>query len=212
MGIGQCNVSPVRVVTVLTRHPAGPVRVQGSWGELHPDPGQFADPEVLAGLAGELERGDELAAAGGPVLAQPEGRVHALTHARPTSARHHLEAARRHQAREAARADRPPGTPARAWPRNLGPSLGHCCDLLGRPLLLPAPTNIGIEGKSCLRVAAKLLTYSLTRNTVWFVWHLRKHCLTCMQNERLSSDLPLTRHSVPSGKVRPLVTRAMAWV
>ena len=163
MGIGQCNVSPVRVVTVLTRHPAGPVRVQGSGGELHSDPGQFADPEVLAGLAGELERGDELAAAGGPVLAQPEGRVHALTHARPTSARHHLEAARRHQAREAARADRPPGTPARARPRDLGPSLGRCGDLLGQPLLLPAPTNIGIEGKSCLRVTAKLLTDSLNK-------------------------------------------------
>ena len=161
----QCrNVSPVRVVSVLTRHPARPVRVQGSGGELHPDPGQFADPEVLACLAGELERGNELAAAGGPVLAQTEGRVHALTYARPTSARHHLEAARWHQAREAARADWPPGTPARARPRDLGPSLGRCGDILGQPLLLSAPTNIRIEGKSCIRVTAKLLTDSLTRN------------------------------------------------
>ena len=106
--------SPVGIVSVLTRHPTRPVRVQSCGGELHPNPGQFADPEVLTGLAGELEGGDELVAAGGPVLAQPEGRVHALAHARATGARHHLEAARRHQTCEAARADRPPGAPARA--------------------------------------------------------------------------------------------------
>ena len=117
--------SPVRVVTVLTRHPAGPIRVQGRGCELHPYPGQFADAEVLAGLAGELEGRDELAAARGPVLAKTEGRVHALTHPRAASARHHLEAARGNKTREAARADRPPGRPARARPRDLGPGLGR---------------------------------------------------------------------------------------